>query len=217
VHRSVILPAVVGVAAGVVTSLIASRLLSRPPDKSAAVEADHERGETAERVATIVGLGKLAQLETRVNAIESDNGRRTDAAVSPAVAPAVAPSEDNEEESRRHHIERHERRISGVRNEPLDARWAERTQPLLRSGLDGLAGKNGFRVKDVVCRNESCLGVVEWKSYAEAVKAYTSILHGLYEANCAREVILPPPSDSSASYEATFVFGCAEWKRDSGR
>jgi hypothetical protein len=72
-----------------------------------------------------------------------------------------------------------------------------------------VAGETGFEVSSVDCRSVTCVAKLNWESFEHARETYADVLHYAYDANCAREIILPRPADPSLNYDATVIFNCA--------
>jgi len=108
--------------------------------------------------------------------------------------------------------EMEKRKVSDHYNEPIDASWAKRATPALRSDLTKLAQDKAFRLKDVDCRNETCIAEVEWPTHDVALQNYTDLATANLEVNCARTVVLPDPSDKAAPLTARMILDCKSWK-----
>ncbi|MBI4704447.1 MAG: hypothetical protein HY744_25370 [Deltaproteobacteria bacterium] len=108
-------------------------------------------------------------------------------------------------------VAKHEQALQEHAASPVDAAWAPRASPLARAHMEAGAALGQYRVVRVDCRTTTCIGVVEWPSYADATAQYGELLHQDYsDFNCAREITLPPPQDPAAPYQGTVVFDCTE-------
>ena len=73
-----------------------------------------------------------------------------------------------------------------------------------------VAAEAGFEVSSVDCRSVTCVATLNWSNFEHARTTYADVLHYAYDANCAREIILPRPGDESLNYDATVIFDCAD-------
>jgi len=110
------------------------------------------------------------------------------------------------------HVREYEETIRAHDREPLDAPWADKTARSLSAEMAALAEGGQFAVTGVDCKTTSCKAVFRWPSYAAAIKEGSKLLNHMYEANCTNTIMLPPPPDPNASYEATMLFDCEEWR-----
>jgi hypothetical protein len=132
-----------------------------------------------------------------------------------ASAPPPPDYPDFEEQMReadRMHEQQHEAALQHFRNEPRDPRWAAATEKKLESDLEGVAAASKFKVVRVDCRTTTCVSVLEWRSYGDAVRNYGATLRRAFSVNCAQEVLLLPPANSAASYQASMIFDCESWR-----
>ena len=128
--------------------------------------------------------------------------------------PAAEPPafEDDMREADRMHEREHEEALQHHRDEPRDPNWAAATEQRLEAELGGVAAAAKFKVVRVDCRTTTCVSVLEWRSYREAVRSYGATLRHAYTVNCGQEVLLLPPSDPAAPYEASMIFDCESWR-----
>jgi hypothetical protein len=201
--------ALLGIVAGVGSTFLVSWL--RPPREPAAGSSRPSSTGTALRPADEGELGRLRAIESRLNRLETHNeadagplaqGRaadseRADAPVDPAAQAA------EEHEKFHGYLKDHAR-------EPLDATWARSATGSFQGDLAELGTDKGFRVLNVDCRSSSCVGLLEWPSFDQAIKNYVSVVHQRYGLNCARGMSLDEPSDRSAPYQASVLFMCNE-------
>jgi hypothetical protein len=120
--------------------------------------------------------------------------------------------EEQMREADRLHEQQHEAALQRHRDEPRDPRWAAATEKKLEADLDSVAGASKFKVVRVDCRTTTCVGVLEWRSHAEALRGYSATLRHAYTVNCAQEVLLLPPTNPAASYQASMIFDCESWR-----
>jgi hypothetical protein len=128
--------------------------------------------------------------------------------------PAAEPPafEDDMREADRMHEREHEEALQHHRDEPRDPNWAAATEQRLEAELEGVAAAAKFKVVRVDCRTTTCVSVLEWRSYGEAVRSYGATLRHAYTVNCGQEVLLSAPSDRAAAYEASMIFDCESWR-----
>jgi hypothetical protein len=52
-------------------------------------------------------------------------------------------------------------------------------------------------------------------SSGEAVQGFTPLVHHSYQANCARETLLPSPraEETAQPYHMTIIFDCSTWRQ----
>jgi hypothetical protein len=128
--------------------------------------------------------------------------------------PAGNPMDLEEEmrEADRLHEQQHEAALQRHRDEPRDPRWASNTEKKLEAELDSVAAAAKFKVVRVDCRTTTCVSVLEWRTYAEAIRYYGATLRHAYTVNCAQQVLLLPPSNRAAPYQASMIFDCESWR-----
>jgi len=127
----------------------------------------------------------------------------------------AAESKDPDEQMReadRFHEERHEASLRAHRNEPRDAKWARATERKLEADLVKVSDKAKFKVVGVDCRMTTCIGILEWSSYEDALRGYGATFREPFEVNCGQEIVLPPPPDPKAPYQGNMVFDCEGWR-----
>jgi hypothetical protein len=206
---SKLLPILSGVAAGVITSLVISRV---PP------KGDPRANTVVEMPVGVLTSGPAhrgAQGRPALHPLEEPKPRRLEAWL-PEEAPASTgpeaaepPQEQPEtspEEQRAILIKEHEDAIEAHRRAPQDRRWASSTEAILERDLEALS--DGMKVHSVDCKTQTCIATFEWANFADAVSGYGAVLHGSLEAGCGRRILLPEPSDPTIPYQATAFFEC---------
>lgn len=134
-----------------------------------------------------------------------------------AIQPVAAPPSEREfADDRRITTARHARAIEDHGREPVDIKWARRTESAFRSDLTKLGEAHGFSVVSIDCRTTTCASTLEWPEYGKAVGGWRDIVVARYESNCGKDIVLPEPDDPSHPYRATVVFDC-EVARTEGR
>ena len=118
------------------------------------------------------------------------------------------------EDARFMELEQWDAMKAAYEQEVIDPQWSEATNTLFIADIEELAQQNGFVVVNTECRTTQCSAVVEWPSFSEAALGFTALLHHSYNANCARETLLPEPEggELDASYQVTIIFDCSEWR-----
>jgi hypothetical protein len=133
----------------------------------------------------------------------------------PVASPPATTQVDIEEEMRdadRYHEAQHEAALQRHKGEPRDPRWASVTETKLEADLESVAAASKFKVVRVDCRTTTCVGILEWRSYPEAMRGYAATMRHAFAVNCAQEVLLLPPSNPAASYQASMIFDCESWR-----
>jgi hypothetical protein len=121
---------------------------------------------------------------------------------------------DLTEEADRLHEEHHEAALRRHRDEPKDPRWASATEAILEGEIGQIGDPAKFKLVKLDCRTISCVGVLEWPSYGEAQRSYGVALRRPYSVNCGLEVLLPPPLNPAAPYQASMIFDCESWRAE---
>lgn len=121
------------------------------------------------------------------------------------------------EDAKRLAIQAWEQKRADFLLEPIDPRWAHNTSEMFRADVDTPAQSGGFSVVQSECRTSRCAVIVEWPSFEDAVDGFKTLLHHDYQANCARETLLPDPDPAAAGspYQATMIFDCSDWRQQS--
>ena len=187
------IPSVLGIAAGIVTSLLISWISSHPSKPTLLVPTAASAG--APRPIPVrpdaFSQAKIQELE------RADAGAQT--------AEAGPPREGVKDRA-----QAYQEAVVEHWSEATDSRWAPVASASLLRDLEGLAKENHFSVVQVDCRSLSCVGVVEWPSYAEATSTYLELVQAQYALNCQRTVAAEPPQDPSAPYRTTVLLDCKD-------
>ena len=203
---------VLGIASGTIASIVIggwSRDRAAKPGREA-IELNRPTGD--EGVATMPSAP--ATLEPKISraAGEKQMVRLEANGAPPSAANGALQKRPSRQVALKEIYEMEKRKVSDHYNEPIDASWAKRATPALRSDLTKLAQDKAFRLKDVDCRNETCIAEVEWPTYDAAHQSYTDLATANLEVNCARTVVLPDPSDKAAPLTARMILDCKGWK-----
>lgn len=196
------------------TSVSTTRLNSRSADNA----TDTADAENQRRLARLEQqLSALANAASTRNArdIASDTDQGTlvgepDPMAAPDSEKPVSP-----EEAKRMAIAAWEQTQANFLREPVDPAWALNTSEMFRADVGALAHGQGFSVIQSECRTTHCTVMVEWPSFEDAVDGFKTLLHHNYQANCARETLLPDPDPATAGspYQASIIFDCSEWRQ----
>jgi hypothetical protein len=110
------------------------------------------------------------------------------------------------------HEQQHEAALRRHRDEPRDPRWASSTESKLEADLEGVAAASKFKVVRVDCRTTTCVSILEWPSYRDAMRGYGATMRRAFTVNCAQEVLLLPPANPATPYQASMIFDCESWR-----
>jgi hypothetical protein len=190
-----LVPALLGIVAGVVTSLVISR--TAPGQRAEAVPAQTSRPALvlpSERRSD--DRAKISELERRLADLERDAAPPT----------PLARTDQGGKTS----VEAHEDAVLEHWSERPDAAWALGASASIRKDLSDLAAANQFKVVDVDCKTFTCVGVVEWPSYHEAEPTYAALVEAGYQVNCNTAIHAAQPEDPSVPYRATLLFNCQD-------
>src|SRR5262245_14234806 len=203
-----------GLLGGAIVSLVVTHSIATQRGRAAV-----DRPSAVEMPARLASADQNAWLEWRLRRLEDTAAAAAGSAdtKSPSATPegdaatrARAYSEADMRAEQQRHIREYEDAIRAHDGEPLDARWADDTTPKLRTELASLAEASHFAVTAVDCKTTTCKAVFRWPSYEAAVDASPKLLHQMYEANCTRTILLPPPADPNLPYEGRMLFDCEE-------
>lgn len=189
--------------------------LSTAPANSATENTDAEnRRRLALLEQKLATLANAASAQNAADiATDTDHGalvREPDAmAIPDAEQPITA------EDAKRLAIDAWEQTRANFLLEPVDPRWAHNTSEMFRADVSALAQGHGFSVIQSDCRTTHCAVIIEWPSFEDAVDGFKTLLHHDYQANCARETLLPDPDPAAAGspYQATMIFDCSDWRQ----
>lgn len=147
---------------------------------------------------------RLGELEQRVAAAEASATRSL---------PREETADRDVEGKKLIYRQRHEAAVAKHASEPVDKRWAQSAARVLGADLGRLEAKAKFRTVEMDCRSKSCVGVLEWPSYEQALAAQFSVVSQFYGMNCAREIYIPEPAKNEDRYQAKLVFDCGPGAR----
>jgi hypothetical protein len=204
---AIALPAVAGIAVGVVGSLGVSR--SSAPRAHDRLQTSPSAGETP---ATPAGRDDdTRRLERRLAALESlAQAEPPGAGDDSASQPPADRRRDDPSEGPRRDEERFRGRVDAHFDQPVDRRFAEPAERSYRKELDEIAAGAGFDVRGVDCRTSSCVATVEWKNYHEAISSYGRLMFHRFSMNCGVGASLPAPDDPSSPYAGRILFRCEQ-------
>ncbi len=199
-----IVPALAGIVAGVISSVIVHHqpaAANGPPAASPTAAAR----EPATTNWSAVASPSSGPLTLRLGAIEQKLARMTS---KDDDAPSGRPDEiARHEQSRRllasfdERLEKHERALT-------DAAWSKTASASLGSAMAAIAQRNHSQgeLKAVDCRTDSCLATLEFPSFDAARDGYGDFVTAFYEVNCGRTSILAPPDHPDAPYTVKVIF-----------
>ncbi|MGK3990845.1 hypothetical protein WME99_47805 [Sorangium sp. So ce136] len=209
---SAMVPILGGALAGTIATVIVSReAVDEKSRKSTAVASESRKLYVPQSISSVnpeIGATDLKDLKQRLSALEQrdeqqDSGQK--GSEERAEMPDPEEWKARKEDHHREVIAAHERATE-------DPEWAPQTRASLLNEIRTV-GSGSFDVRDVDCRTTTCAAVLEWNNYEEALGSWSTAVEHNYDVNCAREILLPEPSDRSAPYQATMVVTCP---RDSG-
>lgn len=170
----------------------------------------------------VPGLGvedraRMAKLERRLDTVAESVSRSRTAFAETAVDDSESTDEEatadafDIEQARAYEIESWEQKKVAFESEPIDRGWAFGASNAFLSDLSAIDEGHSLAVIDAECRTSQCKVVVEWPSYDDAVAGFSQLLHQQYQVNCAKETLLPEPSESEMGlpYQMTVLFDCS--------
>lgn len=191
---------------GVVSVLVARSLLlpAAPQAERSPVAIPSTRapglGTAAQRVSDPAVLARLGQLEQQLLA-KSVQG-------APEPAGAELPRFPSAEEASADAIARQREQLANHEKDPVDPTWSRAATAAFEKDFATIATTTSARLLRMDCRTTSCLAVVGWPSYGEALAHGAELAHHEYGINCSRHVVSPPPADPALPYESTVAFEC---------
>jgi hypothetical protein len=90
------------------------------------------------------------------------------------------------------------------RSSPRQANWADGAEKMIEADLAAMEQQAAFQLQEVDCRSDSCVGVVKWSSYEDALANWDALLRG-YSVMCATKIYLSEPQDKQAPYAAQLL------------
>jgi len=201
----------------VVSTVLTHSIAARRPAAPAEAAPAHEIP------ARLAGGDQNAWLEWRLRRLE--DGAAAAAAAAETNRPAVGGDGDPAHPPRTYsqadllveqqrHVREYDEAIRAHDREPRDAPWADSTARSLSTEMASLSAAGHFSVTGVDCKTTSCKAGFRWPSYAAATETSSQLLNHMYEANCTHTILLPPPPDPTAPYDATMLFDCEEQRAD---
>lgn len=204
-----------GATSGIVVALVASTLASKPDTSNQVAEPTTDSDFSAVRALPRDNRSRLGDLERRVDGLadvlearhsvanggddgDDDTDRILDADLDAELGKAADLAWWDEA-------------LTAFENEETDPSWATRTAETFDHDLEGLSEAAGYTTIGTECRSTKCRSVVEWPSYVEATAKFGDLLHHDYRTNCARQTLLPEPSEEELGepYRMTVVFDCS--------
>lgn len=151
---------------------------------------------------------RLNTLQARLQRAQPSPGDSAGAVSAKQLPGQSAPEELEraQEESKKRHIEAHERALRLHATQPVDDSWAPQASEAFRADLHASRSQTGAQVLSVDCRTNSCVARLEWPSFHEARRGFSPVLHSHYRVNCIKTVTLPEPGDPSRPYIGSAIF-----------
>lgn len=194
---SYLVPACIGCAAAVATSIA----ISQPTVRAEKRDAEKDLAQSAAPIVHQTRVlqtdsHRLGAIETRLDELETSRGGE---------------DEDFDEEAAREEaqalfVELQE----SFSREPVDQQWAPVAGRALLTGLNSFAESAKFSVVDVQCKTERCRGTVEFDDYSSAqANAYRLSHEAIDGLNCRQAVSLPVPDDPADPLLVDVHLDCA--------
>jgi hypothetical protein len=102
-------------------------------------------------------------------------------------------------------------KIASIEREGRDPDWAPATEYAFQQDFLQLQKASGAELLNLECRTTGCLAKVQWTSYSDARKGWSSLLHATYSVNCNTTLDLPGPSEApQGPLQAIIAFECEE-------
>lgn len=194
---------------------------STGPSQSPA-SADIERSSVAQRkqiVVQTVAPAQLNHLASRLHDLERQLSELPDrddqdgdgAATDPAEYAALLAQE-------RHASQAEDRQNFAAAIELHDAQpggssWSARAGASLEDGIADVIRRTDdvASLEGVDCRSDSCLAVLRFPSYRQAMSNFARYVTSSYEQNCATSSVVAPPEDPTQPYNVKVLFtGCQD-------
>ncbi|MDI1447446.1 hypothetical protein [Polyangium sp. 6x1] len=202
-----LLPALMGIAAGVGSSVLLARPAVPAASKDAPAPQAASPAKRQDGPAPATPQAPLGPVTARLSALEE----RVD-----SLAPTNAPADPAEREEQRRRFEAVvESMIDRHEQAPVDPTWSRTTNAALRPALDTLVRENadGTTLEGLDCRTSSCVATLSFSSYAAAQQGLDRYVTKFYSVNCVRTAKLDDaPEDPAAPVQAQLVF--QDCKRD---
>jgi hypothetical protein len=210
------MPTVLGIVAGVGSSLILSRMGGNGNAPAAPPAVAVETPPAGVQLVPAGGDDTTA----RVNALESARvgaathmrglEKRLDALEGASQGSSVPPETPAQELDRLR--TGHDELLANHARESVDRGWARDAEGVIGEGLAHLGKGSGFEVADVECRSASCVATLSFNSRVEAKRNLGAIIESRIareQDGCSRELFLDEtPPNGAGKYEATMVFTC---------
>jgi hypothetical protein len=145
-----------------------------------------------------------AEQEARLQALEQRMAELT----SRLPAQRQPPPTPDPEQLRQSLLRQQHARMEGHSQQPIDFAWSQQATRSFASDFSELVQGQTFTLRSIDCRSTSCVAMIEWPGYDEAVGSYQVLLHHTYGMDCARSLLLPEPEDPTRRYEAPFILDC---------
>jgi hypothetical protein len=150
------------------------------------------------------GMGaKLATLEGRLEQLEE-----SDRAAQPQDSPPASEEPSvNSAVAFEQHVEQHSQEVR-------DPSWAGPTETAILEDLEALRDSFKAEVREVSCRNTSCLAVLNWPDRSSALDNWQVPLSTPLRSNCVRRLIVPEAQEGEANVSVRLLFDCESWRAE---
>jgi hypothetical protein len=218
ISRSTLIAGVVGLTAGLLGAVIATRVAPRAEQPAPAPSA----AEAPARVIVPPGWDprihdQVAALERRVaaaeGALQSGSGKGD-----PASAPAGKKEHASDgrgpewEKARTEHyqkeLETYHRLVATHESEPVDSAWATPLSESIQARLAPEKGDRSFDLARVDCRSSTCVATLSFGSPAEALAFIAQKGPRLSAPGCNGYNVIPPPPSGEGRYDLPVVYAC---------
>jgi len=150
---------------------------------------------------------RLASLEQRLMSMDRDRAQAPESAPSSASTSGDVPQDIAQ--LREAALNHWGARLQQHASEPIDANWSRSASGSFTDDLQQLASAQRFQLINTDCRSSSCSATVQWSDYGTAASNYTALLHQQTQLGCAREMVLPEPTNREAPYQASVLYDCS--------
>jgi hypothetical protein len=155
----------------------------------------------------VISVVDVAAVGSRfASAQERPNPPFTGGPLEPGSPARVDPDIDLEQQKELEALRaRYERFLEDHAQEKVDrafqTRWTER----LRGNLDAMGRDLGFEIREISCRESTCVASLRWPDFIRAMEGYVHIVHES-APRCHTSILLDPPRDPTSPYEHKVLY-----------
>jgi len=203
---------VLGSVAGIGGGIVGNYWLKNDQPQPSVLQAPLPARQTSshERAPSNAGTGaaerRLATVEQRLMSMDRARSRVPESA--PPSATASVDSPQDYAQLRDEAMNQWSARLQQHASEPIDATWSRSAGSSFTDDLQQIAAAQRFQVINTECRSTSCSATVQWPDYGTAVSSYTALLYQQTQIGCAREIVLPEPTNRETPYQASVLYDC---------